>query len=221
MKRSSYHIIITTILFAALVVAYFSCPALGFDGQLMRDLVKTSPVLFLCLATLIGGWRSRGVLPLALLFSACGDLAGEHKEFILQIAMFAIAHIAYFVHFVRRATIDRTSVALWSILGVMVVALGVIVISHISKPTEAVACSIYIVIIATMAGSAIACRSPYRAWNIAAALLFIFSDSCIAINRFVEHISHAGLLIMTTYFTAQYIFAAAYLKEHSTRNVQN
>ena len=221
MKRSSYQIIITTILFAALVVAYFSCPALGFDGQLMRDLVKTSPVLFLCLATLIGGWRSRGVLPLALLFSACGDLAGEHKEFILQIAMFAIAHIAYFAHFIRRATIDRTSIVLWSILGAMVIALGVIVIGHISKPTEAVACSIYIVIIATMAGSAIACRSPHRVWNIAAALLFIFSDSCIAINRFVEHIPHAGLLIMTTYFTAQYIFATVYLKEHSTQNIQN
>lgn len=221
MKRSSYQIIITTVLFAALVVAYFSCPALGFDGQLMRDLVKTSPVLFLCLATLIGRWRSRGVLPLALLFSACGDLAGEHKEFILQIAMFAIAHIAYFAHFIRRATIDRTSIVLWSILGAMVIALGVIVIGHISKPTEAVACSIYIVIIATMAGSAIACRSPYRVWNIAAALLFIFSDSCIAINRFVEHIPHAGLLIMTTYFTAQYIFATVYLKEHSTQNIQN
>lgn len=221
MKRSSYQIIITTILFAALVVAYFSCPALGFDGQLMRDLVKTSPVLFLCLATLIGGWRSRGVLPLALLFSACGDLAGEHKEFILQIAMFAIAHIAYFAHFIRRATIDRTSIVLWSILGTMVIALGVIVIGHISKPTEAVACSIYIAIIATMAGSAIACRSPYRVWNIAAALLFIFSDSCIAINRFVEHIPHAGLLIMTTYFAAQYIFAAVYLKEHNTRKAQN
>ena len=221
MSRRLLHIIITTILFAGLVVAYFSSQSLGIDGQLMRDLVKTSPVLFLCLSTLIGGWRSRGVLPLALLFSACGDLAGEHREFILQIAMFAIAHIAYFVHFIRRATIDRTSIVLWSILSVMVVALGVIVVSHISKPTEAVACSIYIVIIATMASSAIACRTPYRVWNIVAALLFIFSDSCIAINRFVERIPHAGLLIMTTYFAAQYIFATVYLTENSNRNAHN
>lgn len=181
-----------------------------------NDLIKCLPVAALGIAT----WCTTGSvrwIPAALIFSAFGDLAGEHREFLLQIAMFAIAHIAYSIHFLKRAAIDKTAIALLVALCIAVVMLGVFIISHIKNTTEMIACGSYIVIIALMAGSAIVCRSAYRVWNIIAATLFIFSDSCIAINRFVEHIPHAGLLIMSTYFAAQYIFATVYLAEHNTQ----
>ncbi|MBQ5854344.1 MAG: lysoplasmalogenase, partial [Alistipes sp.] len=56
-------------------------------------------------------------------------------------------------------------------------------------------------------------ESKHRVWYIVAALLFVFSDSCIAWNKFIARFDYAGLAIMTTYFTAQFIFANLALRE--------
>jgi uncharacterized membrane protein YhhN len=44
------------------------------------------------------------------------------------------------------------------------------------------------------------------AWNslFSGALLFVMSDSLLAINKFVHPIPEAGFLIMSTYILAQY-----------------
>jgi uncharacterized membrane protein YhhN len=45
------------------------------------------------------------------------------------------------------------------------------------------------------------------------ALLFVASDSMIAINRFLEKFDFARILIMSTYITAQYLIAIGSLKQ--------
>lgn len=206
--------------FALAVALYFMWnatvaknPEWGILAHIANDLIKCLPVAAAGIAT----WCITGSvrwMPAALLFSALGDLAGEHREFILQIAMFAIAHIVYCIHFLRRTTFDKRAAILLALLLLMVIVLGTFIIGRINNDIEQICCSIYIVIIAAMAGSAILHTSPYKWWNALAALLFIFSDSCIAINRFVEHIPHAGVIIMSTYFAAQYIFARVYINEY-------
>lgn len=49
------------------------------------------------------------------------------------------------------------------------------------------------------------------------ALLFMFSDSLIAINKFMEPLPLAGFFIMVLYITGQYLIAKGALKQHPPR----
>lgn len=205
----SSRVVIT--LFILLAAIYFCRGAIDCNHWLWLDFTKAIPVTFLAIITWFAGGNK--LLPIAMLLSACGDIAGEHKELLWQIGFFAAAHIAFILHFTRMVKVTRNrvvAIALWS---VVMLLFGGFVVSHISNIVIAVACAIYILIIGSMVGSTILIESKYRLWYIVAALIFVFSDSCIAWNRFIEKFSGAGLAIMTTYFAAQLIFANLYLKE--------
>jgi hypothetical protein len=42
-------------------------------------------------------------------------------------------------------------------------------------------------------------------WVLAGAVLFILSDSTIALNKFLQHFEASSLLVMTTYGAAQWL----------------
>ena len=196
------------LLFSAL---YYFRGVVDCDSWLWMDFTKALPVAFLGITTwFIGGNKC---LPLALLLSACGDIAGEHGAFLWQIGFFAVAHIAFILYFLRMAKIDRGRILLVSLWAIAMVLFGVFIISHIGNDIIKIACSLYILIIGTMTATTVLIESKYRWFYVAAALIFVFSDSCIAWNRFVERFDGAGLTIMTTYFTAQLIFAILYIKD--------
>ena len=205
---SSRVVITLFILFGAL---YLFRGAIDCNHWLWLDFTKALPVAFLGITT----WFTVGnkLLPLALLLSACGDIAGEHGELLWQIGFFAAAHIAFITYFIRFAKVTRNRVAAIVLWSIAMLLFGGFIISHIGNTIIAVACSIYILIIGSMVSSTIFIESKYRWWYIAAALIFLFSDSCIAWNRFVCRFDGAGLAIMLTYFAAQIIFATLYLKE--------
>ena len=205
---SSRVVITLFILFAAL---YFFRGAIECNHFLWLDFTKALPVVFLGVITWIAGGNK--LLPIALLLSACGDIAGEHRQLLWQIGFFAVAHIAFVLYFVRMAKVTRYRVVAIALWAVAMLLFGSFIVSHISNVVIAVACAVYILIIGSMVGSTILIESKYRLWYIVAALIFVFSESCIAWNRFVEKFNGAGLAIMTTYFAAQLIFATLYLKE--------
>lgn len=175
------------------------------------DITKTAPVLFLGISTWLSGGKK--LLPVALLLSAAGDLAGEEHSFLMQISLFALAHIAYIFHFGARAGFSRRKAIYIAIWAVCLLLIGGYIISHIDTVVIKVACSVYMLLIGTMVATTFTIRSAYRWLYIASAMLFLFSDSCIAWNKFVEHFAHAGVIIMSTYFAAQGIFAWLYLKK--------
>ncbi len=49
------------------------------------------------------------------------------------------------------------------------------------------------------------------------AILFVFSDSCIAINKFRYPFRFSGILIMSTYIIAQYLIVTGYIKQFSVK----
>ena len=202
-----------TVSFLLAVVIYFGNWNIGINHWLIKDISKTLPLCVLTIITWLAGGRRFAIMPLAFLFSMLGDLAGEHRNFILQIGMFAIAHIFFVINFSRRAKFDKTAYVCAIIIAIVAIVLGVTIVPNIAKSIEQYACSFYILLITIMAISAVAQQSAYRWWYIAAAVLFMFSDSCIAWNRFIGKIPYAGAIIMATYFAAQYIFARQYIKE--------
>lgn len=62
----------------------------------------------------------------------------------------------------------------------------------------------YIIVILTMGWHAISTRLPFA---IIGALLFIISDSLLAIDRFIEPLPYRDVLVMITYYAAQFFIA--------------
>lgn len=200
-----------SLLFVAAVALYFSRGVFGCNSWLWLDITKALPVALLGVTTWLYG--DNKLLPIAMLLSAAGDIAGEHGEFIYQIALFAVAHICFIAYFCRKASFKRErlwQLALWCVI---LVLFGGFIISNIDHTAFRIACSIYMLIIGSMAAVTLFIDSPRRWYYTAAALIFVFSDSCIAWNKFVEKFAYAGITIMATYFLAQLIFANLYLKE--------
>jgi alkenylglycerophosphocholine/alkenylglycerophosphoethanolamine hydrolase len=165
------------------------------------------PALFLGLATLAhsreGGWA----IPAALFLSAIGDYQGSEHNFILQVLFFALAHIFYIVDFLPKRNLSKRNKYVASIPYIYAVAFLILLISHMNHAVEMVAVVIYALIIATMGASALVMEIKHKWWYVIAAVLFIFSDSVIVYNKYIEHIPNASLWIMTTYYAAQGLFA--------------
>ena len=196
--------------FIVLAVLYFFVGDWGCDWLICRRWVAV-PTLFATVATALNFKRGGWLIPLALLASSAGDWAGAMGVFIFQIAFFAVAHIFYIADFVPkcRFTLKRT-IALVLFSAIVLPFLGY-VLMHIGDRVEKIAVAIYGVLIYSMGFTALIQNRKFSMFYAIAAMLFIFSDSCIAYNRFVEHIPNATMWIMTTYYAAQGIFCTLHL----------
>lgn len=196
--------------FLILAVLYFFVGEWGCDWLICRRWVAV-PTLFATVATALNFRRGGWLIPLALLASSVGDWAGAMGEFIFQIAFFAVAHIFYIADFAPKCkfTLKRT-VALVTFSAIVLPFLGY-VLMYIGDRVEMIAVAIYGVLIYSMGFTALIQNRKFSILYAIAAMLFIFSDSCIAYNRFVEHIPNATMWIMTTYYAAQGIFCTLQL----------
>lgn len=196
--------------FLILAVLYFFVGDWGCDWLICRRWVAV-PTLFATVATALNFKRGGWLIPLALLASSAGDWAGAMGEFIFQIAFFAVAHIFYIADFAPKCkfTLKRT-VALVLFSAIVLPFLGY-VLMHIGDRVEMIAVAIYGVLIYSMGFTALIQNRKFSMFYAIAAMLFIFSDSCIAYNRFVDHIPNATMWIMTTYYAAQGVFCTLHL----------
>lgn len=166
------------------------------------------PVALLCLASL---WLTPWEITLALLFSAAGDLAGDYGNFLAQMGGFAIAHIFYIVFFIRRFIRKGTKMTakmqgFLMMLSICIMSLLILVYVKIipAAPTGLIrtGTGIYAVIICLMLMTALLQRSLLYALG---AMLFVVSDFVLAWNMFVEPVPNAGIILMGTYYAAQWL----------------
>ena len=166
------------------------------------------PVGALCIASL---WLTPWEITMALLFSAIGDLAGGCGNFIAQMGSFAIAHIFYIVFFIRRFIRKGTKMTskmkgFLMMLAICICSLLALVFIRVvpSVPAGIVrtGAAVYAVIICSMLLTALMQRSSLYALG---AMLFVISDFTLAWNMFVEPIQNAGVIMLSTYFAAQWL----------------
>jgi uncharacterized membrane protein YhhN len=53
---------------------------------------------------------------------------------------------------------------------------------------------------------------------LAGAMLFVISDSAIAVNKFGNHFEYSDTLIMSTYIFAQYLILKGYLAQYKLQS---
>ena len=196
--------------FLILAVLYFFVGDWGCDWLICRRWVAV-PTLFATLVTALNFKRGGWLIPLALLASSAGDWAGAMGEFIFQIAFFAVAHIFYIADFVSKCKFSVKRIVALVLFSAIVLPFLGYVLMHIGNRVELVAVAIYGVLIYSMGFTALLQNRKFSMFYAIAAMLFIFSDSCIAYNRFVEHIPNATMWIMTTYYAAQGLFCTLHL----------
>ena len=162
----------------------------------------------------------------ALIFSLVGDvwLIFEKSNpffFIFGLICFLAAHVFYIFAFNRIRTNNAVAVKWW--LAIFVVAfyfsLNYILFDHLGDMKIPVL--IYGAVISIMLFIALHfffVKKPGSTLIVAGALLFITSDSLLAINKFYSSFTNASMYIMLTYPFAQYYIVKGLIQYFDTEN---
>jgi uncharacterized membrane protein YhhN len=156
---------------------------------------------------------------IAFFFSMMGDtflmFQGE-QYFMFGLGSFLITHLLYIFVFSRNRLksnwLARFSFIIFS--GMMLFILQ----HHISN-SLLIPIIIYMIAITVMAITASERNTNSESYQfvLIGAILFVLSDSLIAINKFVVTIPLQTILIMGTYILAQYLIAIGFLKRITLR----
>ncbi|WP_300545852.1 lysoplasmalogenase [Maricaulis sp.] len=145
------------------------------------------------------------VLALGLFLGAQGDifLALQPAQLPLGIAAFGLGHLVYIYLFAMIRLRDGARGS-WSRIGALALAAyGIVMLSWLQPyfGELRLAASIYNGIILVMAILAVLGRAPALA--LAGALLFVVSDSVLAVRLFADGLDWAGPVVWITYYLGQ------------------
>ena len=224
MKKILLHFVFLIIVAGDLVGEYLKLPA-------MDHIFK--PLIMIWIGSyflLYSKGIDKGVVRLTLIAffaSWVGDLfmmfSDEFLFFVLGIASFLTAQVVYVFLFLRTINLSGKKSFLkkkpvWLIIYIVY---GMIIYMLLFPHLEGVlkpAVLVYMLAILSMSSMALnrfGNGHPISFTLVfAGSLVFIVSDSMIAINRFLVAIPYEGLLIMITYISAQYLMMRGLLKQY-------
>jgi uncharacterized membrane protein YhhN len=201
---------------------------LGDKGSFVSGFISKAliiPVLMFLLITSFttGLNRSHRLMLAALFFSWAGDVMLELTNisanmFITGLLCFLLAHIMYFIVFFLtpgESVILRKYVYL--LVPVILYGAGLLYYLYDDLADLRIPVIIYTAAILTMLIGAI---DRFKKVNqksyllvLTGAILFLISDSAIAINKFGHHFEYSSIVIMSTYVIAQYLIVAGYINQ--------
>jgi uncharacterized membrane protein YhhN len=158
--------------------------------------------------------RDAGVLALALAFSTAGDvlLDLDPRWFTFGLGAFLLAHLTYIALFVRNRTsgirLDPPHRAAVLLVVVYSATLSVWMVPSVGELAAPVV--LYICALTTMVCAAILARFRLQ-WVAAGAILFLVSDSLLAIHKFKTPVPLRDYLVWSTYYFGQCGIALGYL----------
>jgi uncharacterized membrane protein YhhN len=214
--------ITTGILTTIYVLAGLTYILIGDDTAIMARYIIKGCLIPLLIVIFIINFRLslKGINLLmlsGLFFSWAGDVAIDFA-FIPGLACFLVAQVMYLTTFYLtpgKNVIFREKAYL--IIPVLLFGTGLIYVLYNDLGDMMIPVIIYAVVILTMLASAI---NRLRKVNrlsyyllLAGAILFVLSDSAIAINKFTWVFDYSGPIIMSTYLAGQYLIVTGYIKE--------
>jgi len=167
---------------------------------------------------------TKKALLLALLFSWIGDvilLFADIAEiyFILGLVSFLTAHIIYCVLFNNQIKTKKATNRIIFGVGSFVIALYLIAMLSVLLPSLGdlkIPVIVYASIISIMVLFAfngfLVWPNPGNKYIFAGAVIFVISDSILAMNKFYTPIERSSFFIMLTYLVAQYLIVVGILK---------
>ncbi|CAD6992775.1 unnamed protein product [Ceratitis capitata] len=199
------------------VVVYFAFVH-NPKGELWTTVLKCLPIVMLMLYVVAKGfalttaYRYSQRILLGLICSCIGDALLNINLFLHGMGAFAIGHIWYISAFGWKPLKLPVGVALYICL--------VVVISVVLNRLDAVLAigvPLYAALLTTTCWRALACAlhdsSCLNTLCAAGAVLFLLSDLIIGITMFFVTVPFSRLIIMSTYYTAQFAIAFSTAKD--------
>jgi len=209
------------LVFAVTAIITIATRVLEIDEiqNVFKPMLMPILMLFVYVNTKLSTTHSKLIF-FALLFSMAGDvfLMPYVDDFLLGLASFLIAHIFYIVAFTKGnnliAGLNKSLTLVVAILLAYIGLIYVLVKSMLLAGTDTkmiASVVVYASVITFMVLSTISMYSNNKNLQMRlimlGAILFMLSDSTIAINKFVLDIPLSGLFIMTTYTLAQWLIS--------------
>lgn len=201
--------------FIGFSLLYIALPGLIPSGW--RWLFKIVPIallLFLALTRTEG--RVRTLLGLGLVLSAIGDvLLAMDGLFVQGLAAFLLAQVTYTVLFVTQRRWQPRRLP-WAAL-ILVYALVCTLVIVPAAGDMQLPVTAYMIAISLMAITAGFRNDQQFLWVAMGALIFMISDTLIAVGRFVTPFEYSGIAVMSTYYLAQLLICVGIVR-HSGRS---
>jgi uncharacterized membrane protein YhhN len=162
-----------------------------------------------------------------LIFSWAGDVLLEVPEgaaglFIPGLVCFLLAHIMYLsVFFLTSGENFILRRGIFFIVPLVIYGTGLVYYLYNGLGDMRMPVILYTAVILTMLAGAInrlkkVNRASY--WLVlAGAILFVVSDSAIAVDKFWHHFSGSEIMVMLTYISAQYLIVTGYIRQAAGR----
>ena len=201
--------IFTLLIFLSAVLTIYSE---YLDRQFVY-IFKPLPLIFIIAAILIHSEKDRFyrlAILVGLIFSLIGDifLINSQSYFVFGLASFLLAHLCYIAAFFKAGKEN------FKALSLIAYSIGLIIFLLIFggiPDNLKIAVGFYAFAISTMLCAALnfwlTKKTPKALLALSGAFLFIISDSALAYNRFAHEFFLAKLIILATYFPAQWLIA--------------
>ena len=165
-------------------------------------------------------FSTQKTLLFALFFSWIGDVlllfSDKHPLFFISgLVAFLIAHLVYIFLFQNQNKINRTKIYLRFSPIVIIYLLGILSVLWSSLNEMKIPVTIYAFVISTMLLMSIKSyfewKKPAHLLVLIGAVLFVISDSILAVNKFYAPVPMSSFLIMSTYLAAQFFIVKSVL----------
>jgi uncharacterized membrane protein YhhN len=191
----------------------FYCISTFSNDYPFHWVTKIIPILVL-LATLVISFKGNKnkeikLFIAGLVFCMGGDvfLAVDRENlFIFGLGSFLVGHIFYIAALLPLEAKNRLGLTSLTVYGVIIMSILLGKLGGLLIPVLA-----YMLVLLAMAATTMLSRSS-NAWLIIGGVSFTASDSLIGLDKFLSPIPYAGLLIMVTYYLAQYALVRGFLK---------
>jgi len=210
---------IHTILYFATGIAFIALETIGVAWISIAVKALIIPLLiWLYLRFVRGHWnRFHSLIITALVFSWIGDMLLQLTQFresffLVGLASFLITQLIYMVAFMitpgRNILFFRK---IYLLVPVVLYGWGILCLLSDGLGDMKLPVTVYTVVILSMLLAAVNREKKVNRQSyllvLAGAILFVLSDSMIAINRFTQPFELARIAIMSSYITAQYLIA--------------
>jgi uncharacterized membrane protein YhhN len=163
------------------------------------------------------------IMLMGLFFSWAGDIVlkfsgNNNGFFILGLLCFLITHLLYLiVFFITPGKNTMLNNRIYFLIPVIIYGLVIVSYLYAGLAEMKVPVILYTIIILAMLSAAINRMHKVNKVSyylvLAGAILFVISDSSIAINKFSHPFESSGIIIMSTYIVAQYLIVIGYIAQ--------
>jgi len=188
-------------------------------GLIMKSLIIPILMILFIINIKLFANRLNLIMFAGLFFSWAGDVVLEFEGlFIPGLVCFLLAHLMYLIVFFKTPGKNVIFLNRWYLLiPVILSGTGLVFYLYNDLAAMKIPVIIYSIVILTMLTAAInrlekVNRASYY-FVLAGAILFVISDSAIAINKFIHPFESSGIVVMTSYIIAQYLIVSGFIKQ--------